>query len=128
MNKNTNKVIQTAFGELSLIEHDIIFLKYANIYLDDLSLIDEVAAQVRDLSVTDTNLSLLDVSALKGASREFRKESATDRTNTRAVALLVNSAITKIMVNIFMKFNKPKYPTRMFTNREEAIEWLLTFK
>jgi hypothetical protein len=39
-------------------------------------------------------------------------------------ALLVPSPISKIIGNFFMGLNKPIKPTKLFTNREKAIEWL----
>lgn len=128
MSKDTNTIIQTPVGELSLIEHDIILLKYFNMYIDKVSDIEKLAEQVHALSVTERNLALLDTRELKGASREVRKMAASDPMNTAAAAMLVNSAITKILANVFMKFNKPSYPTKIFTKKDDAIKWLLTFK
>jgi hypothetical protein len=39
-------------------------------------------------------------------------------------ALLVSSPISKIIGNFFMGLNKPIKPTKLFTNKEKAIEWL----
>jgi hypothetical protein len=41
-----------------------------------------------------------------------------------ACALLVGSAVSKVLANFFMGLNKPKKPTRMFTSQDEAIHWL----
>jgi hypothetical protein len=47
-------------------------------------------------------------------------------------ALILNSFATKVMGNLFIKLSKGKtneagrlVPTKLFTNREAAIEWLL---
>ena len=39
-------------------------------------------------------------------------------------ALLIPSPISKIIGNFFMGLNKPIKPTRLFTDREKALEWL----
>jgi len=39
-------------------------------------------------------------------------------------ALLVSNPISKIIGNFFLGLNKPIKPTRLFTNKEKAIEWL----
>ena len=44
-----------------------------------------------------------------------------------ALAILVRSAFTRALADIFMKFNKPPYPTRVFTSEAEALEWLEPF-
>ena len=46
---------------------------------------------------------------------------------TSALAVIVKSAFTRAMGQMFMMFHKPPYPTRMFQHEEDAIEWLKTF-
>ncbi len=45
--------------------------------------------------------------------------------NTIADALLISSLPHKLMANFYMKFNKPVKPTRIFNNRDRAVQWLL---
>lgn len=45
--------------------------------------------------------------------------------NLIAQAVLVNSLATRIAGNFFIRFNKPPKPTRIFTNAEDAMSWLL---
>jgi hypothetical protein len=46
---------------------------------------------------------------------------------TSALAVIVKSAFTRAMGQMFMMFHKPPYPTRMFQHEEDALEWLRTF-
>ncbi|NMM48257.1 DUF7793 family protein [Marinigracilibium pacificum] len=39
-------------------------------------------------------------------------------------ALIVTNPISKLIGNFFLGLNKPLKPTKLFTNREEAIFWL----
>lgn len=39
-------------------------------------------------------------------------------------ALIVTSPISRIIGNFFLGLNKPLKPTRLFTNKEDAIKWL----
>lgn len=41
-----------------------------------------------------------------------------------ALAIIVHSFFTRAMAEIFMKFHKPPYPTRVFTSEADALEWL----
>lgn len=41
------------------------------------------------------------------------------------MAIIVRSFFTRAMADLFMKFHKPPYPTRMFNHENDAIEWLL---
>lgn len=43
---------------------------------------------------------------------------------TLAEAVLAKSLAHKLIVNFLIKFNKPDRPIRMFTDEEEAVEWL----
>ena len=47
---------------------------------------------------------------------------------TIARAILVNSAIRKVLLNFFNELNKPEVPTRVFTNYDEAYAWLMQQK
>ncbi len=44
-----------------------------------------------------------------------------------AAAYIARSLAEKIVMNAFLKFNKPARPTKMFTNEAKAMEWLTTF-
>ncbi len=57
--------------------------------------------------------------------REF---SASEKENkyTIADALVISTSAHKLITDFYVKVNKPYKPTRIFTNREEAIEWLLS--
>ena len=44
-----------------------------------------------------------------------------------ACAILSDSMIGKVIDNFFMGINKPKTPTIIFTKREKAMDWLVTF-
>lgn len=45
-----------------------------------------------------------------------------------AMAILINSLTTVLTANFFIRFKKPKTPTKMFSSKKEALEWLLAFK
>jgi len=44
-----------------------------------------------------------------------------------ASAILVKSISQRLIGNFFVKVMKPERPFRIFTNEEEALEWLKTF-
>jgi len=64
--------------------------------------------------------------AMTGADRAVREhyiseESARYKTG---MAMVVRSPIQRMMGNIFFKLSRPPYPTRLFSQQSEAIEWL----
>ena len=77
--------------------------------------------------------------AWKEITSMYRKEIVYDRETrdyyssqeglvaTKALALLVESPVSKIMANFFIYFSKPAIPTQLFTSEDEAVAWLKTF-
>lgn len=45
-----------------------------------------------------------------------------------AEAFIIHSLAQRLLASFFIKIDKPKLPTKFFNKREEAIEWLLSFK
>jgi len=41
-----------------------------------------------------------------------------------AAAILVDSKISSYFANLYLKFSKPKVPTRLFTQESNALKWL----
>ena len=73
---------------------------------------------------------LLDMSNIKSMNKEARDYYA--RGDERegcesAVALLVRSALSRMIGNFFMGLNKTNLPTRLFTDEDSAMAWLRTF-
>jgi len=46
------------------------------------------------------------------------------RAHVVGTALIVDSKISSYFANIYLKFSQPKVPTRLFTNEDEAVQWL----
>ncbi len=72
---------------------------------------------------------LVDMREIKGVSRDAREYYANERTASiqRATALVIKSPLSRVIANFFMGLNRPLTPTRMFTDVDEAIEWLQSF-
>lgn len=60
---------------------------------------------------------------------EARKYLAQKEANPYATAsaFLVKNLAQKLLVNAYLKMNKPGRPTRMFTSESSALQWLKTF-
>lgn len=73
----------------------------------------------------------VDLASPKGQSREAREYFAKDPVHTQyytAVALMVSNPISRVLTNFFLGMNKPVRPTRLFTDKAEALEWLQQFR
>lgn len=42
----------------------------------------------------------------------------------KASALIINSPVLKMLANFFIIVNQPKIPTKIFTDPDQAVEWL----
>lgn len=72
---------------------------------------------------------LVDIRRSKGISKEARAflASADIPPIQCACALLVESAISRVIGSFFLGLNKTHFPLRLFTNEQDAREWLQTF-
>ncbi len=73
---------------------------------------------------------LLDSRNIKKASREARKYWGTAEacSDVKAGALLTDGAVNRILANFYLTLDKPPMPARMFTEEQEALEWLSLYK
>lgn len=117
--------------------------KYASMHIEDGILlcyykkIDTVDLEVAKIGALDRvkfsdNTSypcLFDIRLMGKVTKEARDYLANEGNDlVTASALVVGSSVIKIIANFFIIVNKPKNPTRMFTDKESAIEWLQKFK
>nr|WP_133242751.1 hypothetical protein [Pontibacter virosus] len=73
--------------------------------------------------------SLFDITQVKHSTKEARDYLANEgNVGVTASAILVSSPMVKMAANIYIHVNKPKNPTRMFTSKEEAVQWLSQYK
>lgn len=103
--------LDLAKQHVDLLFTDLAQNELKNLYIiSDVRKVKKVSKAVRDYLGNDD-----DTSALKGVE-------------PAATALLLKSGISKILGTLFLKFNKPKVPIRLFLKEEKAMEWLLEQK
>lgn len=122
-------VVETV-GTYHWIDNGILFsLAKDNNYLD----IEEARAITKVFQgLSQTPLPLfVDLHTTSGQSSETRNYFATDPAHVAtfsAVALFVSNPVAKVVANIYLGLAKPLKPTRLFTNHDEAIDWLNGYK
>ncbi len=45
----------------------------------------------------------------------------------RAVAIILSSVVNSMLLNFLLKISRPGLPVKVFTDRDNAMEWLKTF-
>jgi hypothetical protein len=70
-----------------------------------------------------------DIRGMKKADKAARDFLAKEGSSyTKGVAIIVDSPMTKIIGNFYLGLNKPTAPTKMFTDKQEALAFLAQFK
>ena len=68
---------------------------------------------------------LFDMREVRSITKEAREYLADEGSKfVKAGALLIGSAVTRALGNIFLTINRPPVPTKLFTDEKEAKEWL----
>jgi hypothetical protein len=126
-------LIDSEYCEMWL-ENGIIF----QIYKPDLVItIDIAKAMVEDrLKISNgiTRPMLADIRNLVSIDAESREYLAGDRAIylLSAGAILLGSSlkdyIATLTANIYLKIDRPRFPTKLFNDKEKALKWLETFR
>lgn len=75
-------------------------------------------------------VNLMEAESNTEVDAEARALSASNQQNkyTIADAIVISSQAHRILTNFYLKFNKPTKPTKIFNNRDKALQWLLQQK
>ena len=121
----------TPLGEMTLYDNGIQKEIWTEAHLTDLAQIKAHMARTNEqLQNMEQVFLLIDSSATRKLSkdvRDFASEYEADIIPS-AIALLLNSVIAKMLGSLMLKFNKFKYPIKIFTDEQKAIDWLLSYK
>jgi len=88
----------------------------------------ELFAAYRTVGGSGALMILSDIRGMRSSTPESRALATTDEATAlhRAAAVIVGSRLTRMMGNLFMRLNRPAYPTRLFNDEESAVAWLLS--
>jgi hypothetical protein len=82
---------------------------------------------LKKMSGGDKLCMLMDITHTRPRSqnRDDREFIATEMAKiVKAMAIISNSALGKMMVNLFFNLKPPPYPAKMFNDEHEARKWL----
>ncbi len=106
-------------------EKGILCCKYAEDTHIDLEIAKHCVQERINFSDQASYPCFVDMRNVKSASKQAREYLAGEGAKyVKAGALLIGSALTKTIGNIFLSVNKPPVPTKLFTDETEAKEWL----
>lgn len=111
------------------LENGILFSKFQEGVEVDVERMKELINLREKISSGEMQYWLYDLGNVKNMTKGARDYADRYGQNyLRAVAVLVNSHITKFIFNTYIKLKKPIMPFLVFTNKEKAEEWLLEIK
>jgi hypothetical protein len=124
-----SKIIETSTAHISLLKSNIVKIKFRQNIQAGVEDIKQNHQAARKVAKGKRHLVLLDVRGFVIGTKDARTfcASQTPVPYRIAVATLVNSLAVQLRCNAFIKFNKPKIPTRIFSEEQEAINWLREF-
>mgnify|MGYP001035150699 CR=1 FL=1 len=65
-------------------------------------------------------------STTKDAREFLNSEKASE--NVAAMAIVINSPVGKMLASFYISLNKPSYQSKIFVNREKAVQWLKKYE
>lgn len=109
-------------------EDGIVRIQYPQNFNLTLQVMQVVNQQHRQIT-TDKRPVLVYAESVASAEYEAQQFASTEQAIelTACLAIIVKSFFTRAMAELFMKFHKPPYPTRVFNHEKAALAWLETF-
>jgi hypothetical protein len=127
LKKNLNS-FETQYVKM-FIEDGILHFYYKKIKSLDLEVAKICVKDRLEFTANNDYPCLIDAISIKHFTKDARDYFAKEgNEGIIASAILINSTVIKMMANFYINVNKPLNPTRMFTNKADALQWLSKFK
>jgi AmiR/NasT family two-component response regulator len=109
-------------------ENSIIYVTYFAVVIDE-NILKEINKSFYLLTNGVPSAILVDGRKVVEWTRDARKWQIEneDARQKKVVAMVIGSPVQKIILNFFMILNKPAVPIKIFTNKEDALDWLKRF-
>jgi hypothetical protein len=124
------KVVRTKTSEMFFDEHGILHKTVIENSHADLSTLKESELITNKMTKGKKVLELYDARNHFTLTEDAMVYAQKEILNTQRIAVAIVSTKTgiKIMVDFMMQVLKTNAPIKLFTNKKEALNWLLTFK
>lgn len=110
-------------GSVKLLGDGFIHLKWLPGISIEVADARAAMAKVNEVCEGDAYPMLVDMAAVASVSREARSIWSIPCSASR-IALLGRSPVDRVLANFFLGVHIPPCPTRFFTSRSDAMEWL----
>lgn len=109
------------------IEEGILHCYYKQHTVLELAAVKKIAEDRLKFTKGQSFPVLVDVTNIKTGSKSAREFLANPDGGLKGIlagAFLSERAVSVVLINLFLKINKPKIPAKYFTKKENALEWL----
>tara|TARA_Y100001972_G_scaffold125712_1_gene177544 strand:- start:1848 stop:2243 length:396 start_codon:yes stop_codon:yes gene_type:complete len=122
-----NESIDFQYGSI-VVENGIMKCSFYDLHELTLEITRHLVAKRIEHSNGISYPCLFDISRIKHSTKEARDYLANEGNElVTASAILVDSAVLKMAANFYVSVNKPVKPTRLFTDKQTALDWLHQF-
>ena len=113
--------------KMEVIQRDDQVFKYVAINnctldMDTMKKVTEIGDSWNEEKLCANLFDIRDMMFIDSKTRNYAAEQY--RPHVAASAIVVESRMSSYFANLYLKFSKPKIPTRLFTNIDEAEKWL----
>ena len=124
-----NKLIETEVDRQWLGEDGIVYVEVFPNAEVTLANVQQSTEMLKRMAGGKKRPVLVDNSEQKSMTREAREHMAgkTVEDHALALALVMQSPIGKVLGSLFLGLTRSSFPVRLFTSKDEAIEWLRGF-
>lgn len=116
---NTSKVVH-------YIKNDVLHIVFKNDVIVDLDDMIESKKVREELQKGNPMKVFVDARGLFQITKDAREFASLEENAKMSskMAIVVNSLGIRMVANFFVKVNKPNTPSKMFSTKEKALEWL----
>jgi hypothetical protein len=121
------KTVDTMAADVCLCDDGVVEVRIREGAVVEVREMEQILAA--QLSLVDgPAVVLVDARPVRSMTREAQQITANtaDDRDTRAVAILIGSAVSALLGNFFLELSRPVYPTKLFRNPTKARAWLLS--
>lgn len=121
-----HKRIKTSIATIEEIEPGILILTYDHGAHETLKEAREILSSMVSMRKGKPWLVIIDLEHTQSISREARTFYASEaaQNGVIAAAFVADNFFARLIGNIFMQFNCPGHPARLFSSKTNALAWL----
>jgi hypothetical protein len=109
------------------IENGILFSQYQKNLVIDLDIAKKIVAERLAFSKGVSFPIMIDFTNLRSVTKDARDYMNQPDGGLKGLtcgAFIGNNAVAVLFINLYLRINKPIIPSKFFTKKDEALEWL----